>query len=97
VDAIVADADSTVRDLHPQMLGLVAASKVTAGETAQTMRTVRDAAPKIVASVADVGNSADGIAADVQREADEATKPKRWWQKILGPIYTVGRLVAAFL
>lgn len=41
--------------------------------------------------------SADGIAADVRREADEITRPKKWWQKALGPVYTVGRLVGAFL
>ena len=38
--------------LTPQALGLVAASKVAAGETAQTMRAVRDATPEITQNVA---------------------------------------------
>ena len=46
---ILHDADRTVIDLHPQMLGLVAASKVTAGETAQTMREFRNAVPSFIA------------------------------------------------
>ena len=65
---------------------------------------VRDAAPAVAASVVSVsksvdgiGKSADGIAADVKREADSITAPKKWYAKLLGPVYTVGRLVAAFL
>ena len=42
------NADRTVVDLHPQLLGLVAASKVTAGETAQTMRDIRFAVPNFI-------------------------------------------------
>ena len=42
------------------------------------------------------GKSADAIAADVKREADSITKPKHWYEKILGPVYTVGKLVATF-
>ena len=44
-----------------------------------------------------ISKSADGVAADVKREADALTRPKHWYEKILGPVYTVGRLVAAFL
>jgi hypothetical protein len=42
------------------------------------------------------GKSADAIAADVKREADSITKPKHWYEKILGPVYTVEKLVATF-
>ena len=91
---LLATSNRTVADLHPQLLGLVAASKVTAGETAQTMREVKNAAPKMVDSVEHIAASADGIAADAKLEADEVTKPKKWWQKILGPLYTVARLIA---
>ena len=45
----------------------------------------------------DISGSVDGVAADVRREADEITKPKRWYQKILGPVYTAARLVAMFM
>ena len=44
-----------------------------------------------------ISKSADGVAADVKRDADALTRPKHWYGKILGPVYTVGRLVAAFL
>jgi hypothetical protein len=39
-----------------------------------------------------IAKSADGVAADVKREADVITKPKHWYEKILGPVYTIGRL-----
>lgn len=38
----------TVADVHPQILGLVAASKVTAGEAATTMREIRRAVPGFI-------------------------------------------------
>jgi methyl-accepting chemotaxis protein len=94
---IAADTDATVALLRPQALGLLAAAKVTVGETAQTMRTVRDAAPELTRSAQRVGDSAAGIAADVQREADSIVRPKHWWEKILGPVYIVARIAGAFL
>ncbi len=41
----------------------------------QTMKAVAKAAPQIAESTA-------GVAADIRREADELTRPKRWWQKL---------------
>jgi hypothetical protein len=55
------------------------------------------AAPQLAISAVSVGKSADAIAADVRREADQITAPKHWWQRALGPVYAVGRLAAAFL
>jgi hypothetical protein len=49
--ALTVSTDRAVVLLTPQALGLVAASKVAAGETAQTMRAVRDAAPEITRNV----------------------------------------------
>ena len=49
--ALTVSTDRAVVLLTPQALGLVAASKVAAGETAQTMRAVRDAAPEIARNV----------------------------------------------
>ena len=61
------------------------------------MREVKTAAPEMVKSVQGIAASADGIAADAKLEADEITRPKRWWQKILGPVYTVIRCISLFL
>lgn len=80
------DADRTVADLHPQLLGLVAASKVTAGETAQTMRDFRTAVPsfisqgqRITANVDTATSEFSGVASNLNR----LTKPK-WYDRLLG-------------
>jgi hypothetical protein len=80
------NADRTVADLHPQLLGLVAASKVTAGETAQTMRSFRDAVPSFItqgqAITANVNTATlefSGVATNLNR----LTKPK-WYDRLLG-------------
>jgi len=81
-----AHADRTVVDLHPQLLGLVAASKVTAGETAQTMRSFRDAVPNFILQGAGIAENVNvatrefsGVAANLNR----LTKP-RWYDRLLG-------------
>jgi len=80
------DADGTVADLHPQLLGLVAASKVTAGETAQTMREFRNAVPGFLAQGQKISANVDtatlefsGVATNLNR----LTKPK-WYDRLLG-------------
>ena len=80
------DTDRTVTDLHPQLLGLVAASKVTAGETAQTMRDFRGAVPdfiaqgqRITANVNTATSEFSGVATNLNR----LTKPK-WYDRLLG-------------
>jgi hypothetical protein len=80
------DADRTVADLHPQLLGLVAASKVTAGETAQTMRDFRSAVPSFIAQGQKISANVDtatlefsGVATNLNR----LTKPK-WYDRLLG-------------
>lgn len=80
------DADRTVLDLHPQLLGLIAASKVTAGETAQAMRDVRGAVPsfidqsqRISANVNVATAEFSGVATNLNR----LTKPK-WYDRLLG-------------
>lgn len=82
-----ADADTTVKDLRPQLLGLTAAAKITAGETAQTLKTVRDNAKPIAD---DFHRAAD----DVTREADYLTAPKHWWQKIFPALMDALHLAA---
>jgi hypothetical protein len=78
------------RDALPaQVLGLTAAAKVTLGETAQTMRSVKDATPKIA-------ESAVAIADDARREADAIARPKHWYERILGPAYAAARVITLF-
>lgn len=80
------DADRTVADLHPQLLGLVAASKVTAGETAQTMRSFRDAVPNFIAqgnAIAGNVNTATVEFSGVATNLNRLTKPK-WYDRLLG-------------
>ena len=73
-------------DLHPQLLGLVAASKVTAGETAQTMRDFRSVVPSFITQGQRISANVDmatlqfsGVASNLNR----LTKPK-WYDRLLG-------------
>jgi len=80
------DADRTVADLHPQLLGLVAASKVTAGETAQTMRDVRTAVPSFIAQGRQISANVDAATLEfssVATNLNRLTKPK-WYDRLLG-------------
>lgn len=83
--SITAHADGAAailfrRDALPaQLLGLTAAAKVTLGETAQTMRTVRDAAPLFVAQGQKITADFGGITANINR----LTKP-HWYDRLLG-------------
>jgi len=79
------DAGRTVSDLHPQLLGLVAASKVTAGETAQTMRDFRNAVPSFIAqgnTIAANVNVAASEFSGVATNLNRLTKPK-WYARLL--------------
>lgn len=68
------------RDALPaQLLGVAAAAKVTLGETAQTMRTVRDAAPLFVAQGQQLVGNSTAVAANINR----LTKP-HWYDRLLG-------------
>jgi hypothetical protein len=91
------DAQDSWDDLYWDVKAGVESATVAATSVAQTSETVRNAAPQVAASVQGIAKSADGVAADVKKEADALTAPKKWYEKILGPVYTVGRLVAAFL
>jgi len=80
------DTDRTVADLHPQLLGLVAASKVTAGETAQTMRDFRTVVPSFIAQGQRISANVDTAAAEfsgVATNLNRLTKPK-WYDRLLG-------------
>jgi hypothetical protein len=86
VQSTLHDTDRTVIDLHPQLLGLVAASKVTAGETAQTMRDFRFAVPSFIAqgnTIAANVNVAASQFSGVATNLNRLTKPK-WYDRLLG-------------
>jgi len=87
------DIQGTIRDSR----FLMARAARTAGHVEQMADAIEKATPQVTQSVVSVGKSADGIAADVKREADVIAKPKHWYEKILGPLYTVGALVSKFL
>jgi hypothetical protein len=68
------------------LLGLVAASKVTAGETAQTMRDFRSVVPSFITQGQRISANVDtatlqfsGVASNLNR----LTKPK-WYDRLLG-------------
>lgn len=87
--ALAKDIQDSLDDLYPDIKGTVESTAVAVTSAAQTSEAIRDAAPKVSASV-------ESVASDAKREADSITAPKKWWQKILGPVYTIGRIVALF-
>jgi uncharacterized protein YoxC len=102
--ALTKDAQDSWDDLYPDMKATVESATVAVTSVAQASEEIRAAAPALAASAVQVGKSAEstsasvaGVALDVKREVDEATRPKKWWQKALGPVYTIGRIAGAFL
>ena len=69
----------------------------TAGEMAQAMKTVRDAAPDLAESAVGVAKSADGIAADVHSITADMAKPKGFWAKFRAWLETAGKVAARFI
>jgi hypothetical protein len=86
--AIEAHADEGVavlarRDALPaQLLGLIAASKVTAGETAQTMKAIRDATPQFITTGQITNDQVAGVVTDIHTLTTKFTKPLTMKQKI---------------
>ena len=79
VNELVDNTNHSVELLTPQALGLVAAAKVTAGETAQTMRTIDREVPAIVGNVK-----------QTTANVTQITKPTRWYVKIgrmIAPVF----------
>jgi hypothetical protein len=75
----------------------ISQTRITMLEAAQTMKTVRDAAPKLADSAVKVGQSADGIAADVHSITSDIAKPKSLWAKVRSWLETAGKIGARFL
>lgn len=85
------------RDALPaQILGLTAAAKVTLGETAQTMKTVRDATPGFVHDGEAIVANVAGITDDAHQLTSKFTAPKTLPQKIWGGIQTAAIVAIRF-
>jgi len=72
----------TIAVLRPQALGLMAATKVTMGTVAQTMRTVKDATPKLADATVQTGQNVAGITKDFHTFTSEFVKPQPWYKKL---------------
>jgi len=84
-DKLLADTDRAVQLLTPQALGLVAAAKVTAGETATTMRDWRRATPALIQGIDQVvrnSNRTTEATATVMQNFAAATKPLPRWMRV---------------
>ena len=95
--SIEAHTDKAVVDLHPQVLGLVAAAKVTAGQAAQTMREVERATPALLEDAQGIADSVDGIATDAHSITADIAKPKTFWGKAKAFLETAGKIAARFI
>jgi hypothetical protein len=66
-------------------------------DTEQTLRAWAKTAPEMSAETAQIEKHFAGIAADVHKEADELTKPKRWYQRLEAYVMLGARVGAALL
>jgi hypothetical protein len=90
------DTQDSLDDLYPDIKASTESATVAITSAAHASEAVLGAAPRVAEFVVSIGKSADAVAADVKREADSVIAPKPWYSKILGPVYTVGKLVATF-
>lgn len=97
VTPLVTESRDTVADLHAsfdanydELHATVESATVAVAGAGRAMDEVAKSAPAVAGDF-------HRIADDAAREADSITKPQKWWQKILGPIYTIARLVGIFI
>ena len=76
-------------------LGLIAATKLSAGQAEKTMKVVADEAPAMAQHAEAVAQSSQDIAKDITREADQLTKPQTFWGGVKTWVITAAR-VASF-
>jgi hypothetical protein len=81
--ALTKDVQDSLDDLYPDVRGLVESTDVAVTQTAQTMQTVREAAPQIAAAAVSVGKSAAVIADSAAQEAKKLTQPMTRRQKVM--------------
>jgi hypothetical protein len=93
--ALEKDAKDSWDSNYYDVASLLDSAEVTTTSIAQTSEAIRDAAPKLTASISGVATSADGIAADVKREADDLTKPQTFWAQFRMWLLAAARIVGA--
>ena len=87
--AATKDAQDSWDAMYPDVLALVDSADVAARGVGETAEAVGKVAP----SVAD---SFKTTAKAVSTEAEALTKPKHWYERMFGPVYTVARTVLLF-
>jgi ElaB/YqjD/DUF883 family membrane-anchored ribosome-binding protein len=92
---VLADADETLQQasgtiavIRPQALGLIAASKVTAGETAQAARRIDTVLPEYLGLGAKIGANIDGVSTDVHTFTTRFVAPKPWYRRVWSAVVT---------
>ena len=86
---VLAQVSSAVAMIRPQALGLIAAAKVTAGETAQAARRFDAALPAVLLTWQQIGENSQkttAATAEVMGNLAAATKPMPKWLRITGAI-----------
>jgi hypothetical protein len=86
LQATLAESRRTVHDLHPQLLGLVASSKVAAGELATSGREFQRAVPVYIDLGKRVGANVETFtieAANVGKNLERLTHP-HWYDRLIG-------------
>jgi len=73
--ALAEDGRASWDDLYWDVKATVASATVATTSAAQASEAIRDAAPKVAASVVGVGQSADAIGKDFRRVVDKHTGP----------------------
>lgn len=86
----VKDAQDSWDDLYPDVKASVASGTVAIAGIGRAADEVARAAPVM-------RENSTAIMQDFRRTVDDATKPKKPWEKALGPVYVIMRIVAAFL
>jgi hypothetical protein len=87
--SLAKDAQDSLDAMYPDVLALVDSADVAARGVGETAEAVGKVAP----SVAD---SLKTTAKAVSTEAEALTKPKHWYERMLGPVYTIARTVLLF-
>jgi len=93
----LAQASGTISVIRPQALGLIAAAKVTAGETAQAARRIDGALPQFLITWDRLGTHSAGIAQDAHTFTSKFVAPRtfrqKFWDGIKTGAYVAGRVL----
>lgn len=98
IQPALSDVNLLAGPIGRNALGLIAAAKVTAGESAQMARQIRMATPEIIASskrIADNSDRTTSSTAGVMKNVQELTRPLPRWIRV--PLQIVAPTVPIFL